>query len=80
MSTQSPRITFRIERDVVLEPLWFDQQWYDELRAEGLSHEEALRQQVEIGIQEDPLSLFWEAFGEFASEFASSITNLDLVN
>lgn len=86
------QITFRIERDVILDPLWFDQQWYDELRAEGLSHEDALRHQVEIGLQEDPLSVLWESFeadssdrrpsgrwSHLANEFASSITRIDLV-
>jgi len=75
------RITFRLERDVELDPIWFDGEWYDELRHDGLSHEDALLTMVKEAVQEDPTSIFWESFGpdeELASEFIKSITRIDV--
>jgi len=75
------RITFHLERDVTLDALWFDQQWYDEMRADGLSHQDALLAMVESGVEEDPTSILWESFGpgaELASEFVKSITRIDV--
>jgi hypothetical protein len=76
------RIRFRVERTVTLEPLWYDRQWHEELMADGMSDQEALIEMVRLGMQEDPTSLLWEAFGtppEMAEGFAASITRAEVV-
>lgn len=72
------RIAFRIERDVLLDPLWFDPGWYDELRTDGLSHEDALMEIVRVSVSEDPISVLWEAFGPAADGLVASITRIAL--
>jgi len=78
----SKRITFSIDREVTLDAIWYDAEWYDEMRVDGLSHDDALLSMVREAVQEDPTSILWESFGpgeELASEFVKSITRIDVV-
>jgi len=58
------KIAFRLEVDVVLDEIWYDEQWCQELIAEHWKEEEALREMVAEGLAEDWSSVLWEVFGK----------------
>jgi hypothetical protein len=75
-------IRFTYQREVTLDPLWFDEQWLEENVAEGVSIDEALRLQIKLGYEEDWSSLLEEmtaGSGSRAQEFVDSVTSIEVV-
>lgn len=77
MSTYT--ISLTIEKTVNVDPLWYDEHWFRELLDEGLSEEDALREMIHVGWQEDWTSLSQEILGGDADEFVKSVKSVKLV-
>ncbi len=79
-----PRITFTLVKTVTLDPIWYDDQWHQEMLAEGMTEEEALREIVREWVEEDATTILFEMFGTpqdgLAEEFAKATTNLHLTD
>ena len=79
---ESPRIRFTITATTTLESLWYDEQWHRELVEDGLTDEQALKEMLRVGFEEDGLSILWEMFGpppETAKYFAQAVTEVCVV-
>lgn len=61
MSEKAIRLT--VHNTVTLKALWYDEQWHRELVAEGMTDEQALREMLRVGYEEDALSLWEELLG-----------------
>jgi hypothetical protein len=52
-------ITFKFSRSVALNPIFYDEQWYRQLLADGHTHEGALREMLRAACEEDPTEVWF---------------------
>ncbi len=75
-------ISFYFERGVTLEPLWYDEQWHQQLLDEGWTEEGALKEMLRFAYEEDWTSLIQELMegdGSYADVFVDSVTAVRVV-
>lgn len=77
-------IRFTFTKTVTLDTLWYDEEWHQQLLEHGLSDEEALREMLRVGWEEDWTSLVQEMneglLGSLgASEFVAGVSDVAVV-